>query len=483
MAPNLTLDGTALASPPGLTPRELRAVFDGAADALWLADGEFRFVDANPAGAALLGLPREQILGRSVAEFGTGWQEGIRAGGEFAATLPNGGKRIVQLAKSLGPSGGLAILRDITARRRTETELQRHQSDLRDFVENAPVGLHGVGPDGTILWVNQAELDMLGYAREDYVGRHIGEFHVDRPAIEEVLRRLGAGETLPPFEARLRCKDGSIRRVQIISNVKWEDGRFVHTRCFTRDVTEQRRAAEDLAQAYEDAQEALKVRDGFLSVAGHELRTPLGALGLSLQNLARRVARNPDAATERAVESLQRQVDRLTRLTEDLLEVGRIRSGKLVLDRERTDLAGLAAEVAERFRESASAAGSTLTVASKEPVLGHWDASRLDQVLTNLLANAVKFGEGRPIVVEVRRRGDRAALSVCDGGIGISTADQARIFERFERSSAAKSYRGIGLGLWISRQVVEAHGGTIVVESRPGEGASFRVELPDAEVS
>ncbi len=131
-------------------------------------------------------------------------------------------------------------------RKRAEEELRRRERELADFFDNATLGLHWVGPDGTILRVNQAELDLLGYTREEYVGRHIAEFHADRGVIDDILRRLAAGEELRDCEARMRCKDGSIKHVLISSSVLWEDGRFVHTRCFTRDVTEQKRAADAL---------------------------------------------------------------------------------------------------------------------------------------------------------------------------------------------------------------------------------------------
>jgi PAS domain S-box-containing protein len=133
-------------------------------------------------------------------------------------------------------------------RNEAEEALRRTQQELIDFVENASVGMHWVGPDGTIHWANRAELEMLGYAGEEYIGHHIAEFHADSWAIEDILRRLKQGETLHEYPARLRCKDGSIRDVLINSNVLWEGGKFVHTRCFTRDITERKRAEESLVE-------------------------------------------------------------------------------------------------------------------------------------------------------------------------------------------------------------------------------------------
>src|SRR3954453_13603420 len=120
-------------------------------------------------------------------------------------------------------------------------ELRDRERDLRDFLDNASLGLHWVGPDGRILWANQAELDLLGYTREEYEGHHIAEFHADPPVIEDIMKRLKHKETLRNYDARLRRKDGSIRYVQISSNVRWNGETFLHTRCFTRDVTDRKR--------------------------------------------------------------------------------------------------------------------------------------------------------------------------------------------------------------------------------------------------
>ncbi len=165
--------------------------------------------------------------------------------------------------------GCVLVFRDITEHRRAEKALRRSERDLSDFFANASVGLHWVGPDGLILRANQTELDMLGYSREEYVGHHIAEFHVDLPVIEEILTCLARGDTLSEYPARLRCKDGSIRDVLINSNVYYEDGKFIHTRCFTRDVTEIKwaHAAQARLAAIVDASEDViisKTLDGII---------------------------------------------------------------------------------------------------------------------------------------------------------------------------------------------------------------------------
>jgi len=129
-----------------------------------------------------------------------------------------------------------ALRTALAAQKAAEAELRQAQEDLRDFFENAVEGLHWVGPDGTILWANRAEMDLLGYSPDEYIGRHIAEFHADQPVIDDILTRLSRNEKLHAYPARLRCKDGSTRRVEISSSVLWRDGKFVHTRCFTRPV-------------------------------------------------------------------------------------------------------------------------------------------------------------------------------------------------------------------------------------------------------
>jgi two-component system, OmpR family, sensor kinase len=229
---------------------------------------------------------------------------------------------------------------------------------------------------------------------------------------------------------------------------------------------------------YQEAQRALRTRDAFLSVAGHEFRTPLSALSLTIENLREQAKIAGDEALEARLQSPARQVDRLGRLTEQLLDVGRIDSGRLALEPEEVELVGLTCEVLDRLGTEAKAARCELRLQGPAPVRGRWDRSRLDQVITNLVTNALKFGGGSPVEVSVTSTGDSATLAVRDRGIGIRAEDQGRIFERFERAVSNRSYKGIGLGLWITREIVQAHGGRLLVESQPGQGATFRAVLP-----
>lgn len=236
------------------------------------------------------------------------------------------------------------------------------------------------------------------------------------------------------------------------------------------------------ARLYRESREALRHRDDFLSIASHELRTPMVTLKLYTDTLLAMLADATPQDLPRIlgkVEAFKRDVVRVDGLIGRLLDMTRISNGRLDLEAEELDLGALAAEVAERFRDELSERSCLLELRVEE-VRGTWDRLRLEQVLTNLLTNAMKYGAGRPIDVEVRRDGARAVLTVRDRGIGIPEADQERIFERFERAVERRRYGGLGLGLWICRSAVEVHGGRIRVESRPGEGATFVVELPIA---
>ncbi len=223
-------------------------------------------------------------------------------------------------------------------------------------------------------------------------------------------------------------------------------------------------------------------KDQFLSLAAHELRTPLTALGLHLDSVLRsgRRAGEPDlpVALRGRLEAARRQVNRMAFLIDELLDMTQLRDGRLALVTEPVDLAEVAREVAARRVREAAAAGCALTVRTEAPVPGRWDRGRLALVATHLLDNALEWGRGRPVSVEVTRQAAEARLVVADQGCGIPAEQQARIFRRYTRAAGGR--RGLGLGLWVARELVERMGGVIALESRPGAGARFEVRLPTA---
>ena len=233
-------------------------------------------------------------------------------------------------------------------------------------------------------------------------------------------------------------------------------------------------AAERTARA--TAEKAVLAREEFLSIASHELRTPLTPLMLQLGIVRRAVANTP---LEPKIALAQRQTERLGRLVGNLLDVARIGAGKLALERELVDLAEVISGVVDRHGEEITRQGCTVAL-EVESIVGEYDSMRLEQVATNLLGNAIKYGARQPIEVKLVRNGGGATLTVRDHGIGIPAEGLTRLFGRFERAASPREFGGLGLGLYIARQIVEAHGGTISVASVEGQGSTFTVELPPA---
>ncbi|MBV4474902.1 MULTISPECIES: hybrid sensor histidine kinase/response regulator [Pseudomonas] len=256
-------------------------------------------------------------------------------------------------------------------------------------------------------------------------------------------------------------------------------------------LEQSRREQEALLQKLQSTQleleQAVRMRDDFMSIVAHEVRTPLNGLILETQLRKMHLARDNAAAftldkMQAMVDRDERQIKSLIRLIEDMLDVSRIRTGKLSIRPSRFDLTQLVEHLLQNFAQQIEAAETEVSFSAPEPVYGHWDEFRIEQVVTNLLTNALRYGGKSPIQVRVYCAGEEARVEVQDRGIGISEENQKRIFQQFERVSAKTVVAGLGLGLFISEQIVAAHGGSIVVESRINEGALFRVCLPLQEI-
>ena len=249
------------------------------------------------------------------------------------------------------------------------------------------------------------------------------------------------------------------------------------------DLARRAAAAIDNARLYQQAQAAISARDEFLSIASHELRTPLTPLRIQTQSLMRTLAKSPLAEVKperimKMLETSERQVTRLSRLVDDLLDISRISVGRLSLHPEEFDLIDLINDVTERFGEQLTDSKSNVKVVPSEPIIVFLDRFRIEQVLINLLTNATKYGQGKPICIEATLKDNVVKIAVQDQGIGIADDDQARIFERFERAVSGRHFGGLGLGLYIVMQVLTAHQGKIDVRSKLGVGSTFTVELP-----
>ena len=349
-----------------------------------------------------------------------------------------------------------------------------------------------LGPDGRVLTWNLGAQRIKGYAAEEIVGQHFSRFYTPEDRTDgRPLRLLGLAAKHGRIEDegwRVR-KDGTRFWADVIlTALRDEQGTPYAYAKITRDLTE-RRASEERErsllverEARAAAEEALRIRDRFMSIASHELKTPAATLGLVAQSLLRSRARGrlDDARLDAGLRRIDLAAQRLGTLVDELLDVSQLSSGRLPLDLHRFDIVELTREVIDRFDAAESTRRFRLSAPEHgAPIDG--DASRLDQVLSNLLDNAVKYSEpGSVIDVDVRADGDAGVtLSVSDRGIGLDAEASTRLFEAFGRGMNTEHVPGLGLGLFISQQIVERHGGDIDAAARSdGAGSRFTVRLP-----
>lgn len=250
-----------------------------------------------------------------------------------------------------------------------------------------------------------------------------------------------------------------------------------------RSRQEQETLLRELNQTQQELQRSLKMRDEFMSLVAHELRTPLNTLFLETQMRSLQIKRGNAAAfapqqMEAMVQRDERQIKSMIRLIDDMLDVSRMRSGKLSIRPTQVQLMTLLERVVSDLSLQAATTGSSLTLLPHEPVSGCWDEFRVEQVIVNLLTNALRYGGGQPVEVSVEQMGECVRIDVRDGGKGIAPADLERIFEPFERGARNGEPKGLGLGLYISRQLAISHSGELRVTSNPGEGSTFSLMLP-----
>ncbi len=480
-----------------------------------LIDRDYRFIRINEAAALLNGMPADDHLGKKVQMVTHEYApkiisliDEVFATGGSLMNLPfrkhgEGGKGLLAGLVSYYPVRhpttyeifAVAVsFQDITEQLRIQNLMTEHKERLRFAQEAGKIGAFewDLGSQ-RLFWTPEMEA-IYGFRSGEFSGVLEAWLDLIHPSDLERVRRTLAlvvvGEGELNIEFKIVNRQGEERWILVRGKTHRppEEGKEKLIG-ISIDLTEQKLIEEKLRLTETNLLKALEVRDEFLAIASHELKTPLTSLKLQLQMFQRTLLR--DGYEERSpdpihafVERSGRQVDRLTRLVDDMLDISRIRTGKLTLKKEHCDLTQMLQEIIARNREQLTICGSGEPEFHKvEDVFGMWDPLRIDQVLTNIISNAIRYGLGRPITIGILRTSESVQISIKDRGQGIQVADQTKIFERYERGILSREDSGLGLGLFITKQIVEAHGGKIWVESAVQQGATFYVVLPALPLS
>ncbi len=368
--------------------------------------------------------------------------------------------------------GASKIARDISHRK----QLDEQRFKLAAIVDSSDDAIISKSLDGVILSWNKGAERIYGYSAEEAVGRSIlFLFPPDRAdELPRLLGQIRAGKKIEHYETQRVRKDGKKIHVSVtISPITDADGKVTAASVIARDISRQ--------VEFERLKELESRKNEFISMASHELRTPITSIKIHTEVLRRQNMQLGSDALARSVEKIDLQVERLTRLIDELLTLSRIEQGRLVISHSRFDLSAVAREVVE---DSYGTSGRNVLVEGDGEFVVDGDRDKIVQVLVILLNNAVKYSkEGSSIRVRIARQKDAAVVSVQDEGIGIATENLEKVFDRFYQVSdaAEKTYPGLGMGLFIAHTIVGLHGGKIWAESEPGRGSTFLFALPLAK--
>lgn len=363
--------------------------------------------------------------------------------------------------------------------RASENLLRESEEQFRTLANSIPQLAWIADKNGNVYWFNRRWYEYTNTTSIDVVGW--GWERVVHPDdIDNVVRLWQA--TLKDvkrnqYDVRIKNDKGDFRwflvQIEPLKNSRGEVTKWFGT---NTDIHEQKMFNHML-------QMSIKERDEFISIASHEMKTPLTSMKLQVDMAFASLKKNNFESTDperlrKMFEVTDRQIERMTRLVDDMLDASRVSVGKLSMTLENVNLNLLIHQVIERLAPQLDASQNTVDFKADEEVIGYWDHFRLEQVLTNLLLNSIKYAAGSQIEVKLQRVGLFARVSVKDYGMGIPKERQSRIFNRFERAVSANNISGLGLGLYITKEILNRHGGRIWVESEPGKGATFIFELP-----
>ena len=327
--------------------------------------------------------------------------------------------------------------------------------------------------EGMIQTWNHGARKIKGYFADEVIGKHFSMFYTDDESSRlHPQRSLMIASEKGRFEEegwRVRKSGEKFYVNVVLTALKNDDGDVIAFSKVTRDLSDKQRISE--------LEESIRMRDEFISVASHELRTPVTKILLNLQF----VKRTTESMTEKLMKALdvcETSTKELISIMDNLVDVSRLRLGQLEIRRTKTNITTIVLNVLTKFKDQIRLSGNHVSFVHDGDIIGYWDQTRLDQLFTNLLSNGIKYAEGKPIKLELKCDGSSVLFSIQDEGPGIPYHKQPTIFERFERAADTRKISGLGLGLYVSRQIVEAHKGQISLESQPGKGARFTVVIP-----
>ena len=480
-----------------------------------LVDKQYRYIRINAAFASINGHAAEWHLGRTLREM-------IPYISDVVEVMVN---RVFETGQSLmnipyhGPatssglimSGlvsyypvkhpiteeifGVAIsFQDLTEQQHTQELLKENEARLAFAQEAGRIGAFEWDMStNKILWTSEIECiyglnpGEFGGTFESWIERIHAE---DVQNFHENIVKVLIGESELNLQFRILTKLHDVRWILARGRMMRDSqGRGVKFIGINIDITDQKMTEQKLRVTEANLLHALSVRDEFMAIASHELKTPLTSLKLQIELYQRGIMKgDPSIYSPEKINLLldrnSRQIDRLTRLVDDMLDISRIRTGKLTLKKEDCDLSELLKDILNRTKEQFRASGSGEPIVENvSEARGEWDPLRIDQVMTNIITNAIRYGQGKPVSIKIKNYEESVRISVKDQGLGIAKSDQEKIFQRYERGLIAREVSGLGLGLFICQQIVEAHGGNIWVESEVNQGATFFVDLPRVSAS
>lgn len=473
-----------------------------------IIDRGFRFIRINETLAELNGIPAQFHLGKHVRDILPNYAAAIEEcvskvlatensimNTPFSMPSPKNAKVTVRGVISYYPIKhptskeilGVGVsLQDLTAQLQTERLLEENQERL-NFAQEA-------GQIGAFEWDIRSNKLIVSPQVEMIYGLEIGDlksYHeltrwIHPEDLEGVLSELQkviskGHEFSIQFRIITKCRKLKwiMTRGKMLRDPLGLDLKMIGINI---DITDQKDIEQKLRLTEANLLHALSTRDEFMAIASHELKTPLTSLKLQNQLYQRTLLKNETISTEKVATLLEknsRQIDRLTRLVDDMLDISRIRTGKLTVKKELCELSTILNDVLLRTKEQFLTSGSGEPIIEQlDKITGEWDVLRLEQVFLNIITNAIRYGQGRPITISIKNYPEHAQICVKDQGLGVAKSDIEKIFQRYERGLLAREVSGLGLGLFISQQIVEAHGGKIWVESELNKGASFFVSIP-----